>query len=424
MITARMQAKVIYDTFIGVGTHDTDDDLKPETFEEPWRTIFLLTERMAPILGSVVSLNDSIHAVTEDDEEEYRRLRSQIYANIEPLTFPTLADIGDNLKPVSWLWEGWIPRGMLSLLGAFPGTGKSYLALDFARMVVSGPTWPDETAVTETGTVVYVEAEGIPQVTNDRAKKMGIDRSKLYLVMAKDDEIFDLTERRWRDHMVDLVTTVNPDLIIIDSLSSISTKGQNSVEDTTKLLMFLVALARFGDCGLLVLHHLRKPSSGSLPQGPVTIHDFRGSGHIIAMARAVLGLGVIQSGKQFSLDGQRRLDVAKTNLGPYPNGLGITLIEDDEHSAFEYGDALPWDAPSQSDTCEDWLINYLEENGATKAKIIVQAAEAEGFSRRGVYRVRKQLGNDIADTHHARHPANEWALPAQIEEDNETEIEE
>jgi hypothetical protein len=29
----------------------------------------------------------------------------------EPLSFPTLADIADTLKPVSWLWPGWIPRG-------------------------------------------------------------------------------------------------------------------------------------------------------------------------------------------------------------------------------------------------------------------------------------------------------------------------
>ncbi len=56
------------------------------------------------------------------------------------------------------------------------------------------------------------------------------------------------------------------------------------------------------------------------------IHDFRGSGHITAMARTVLGLSVVQTGKTFSLNGPRRLELVKTNLGPYPNPLGVLTV--------------------------------------------------------------------------------------------------
>jgi len=417
-----MQCQTIYDYFININGNDAVD-AEPENFEEPWRTIFLLTERGAPVLGGPVALRDSIAAVAKDEDEE-KRLLNQIYAASKPLHFPTLEEIGDNLKPVEWLWDGWIPRGMLSILGAFPGTGKSFLALDLCRCVISGPAWPDGSPIEAIGgTCIYVEAEGIPQVTNERALRMNVDRSKIRLVMAKDDEIFDLTQRKWRDYLVDLVAAVKPQLIIIDSLSSISTKSQNSVEDTTGLLMFLVALARQGNCGLLVLHHLRKPASGSLPVGPVTIHDFRGSGHIIAMARSVLGLGVIQKGKQFSLDGQRRLDIAKTNLGPYPPGIGVDLIEDDDTSRFEYGDALPWEdnQPNHSDTCGEWLLDYLAENGPTQPSEIVEDASEHGFNRRVVYRSRKKLGDAIINTKRSRHPANKWALPGQIDDEDDEE---
>ena len=76
----------------------------------------------------------------------------------EPIHFPTLAEIADTLKPVSWLWPGWIPRGMLSLLGAYQGTGKSYFVLDLARTVIHGGPWPDGTLQDRIGNCIYVEA--------------------------------------------------------------------------------------------------------------------------------------------------------------------------------------------------------------------------------------------------------------------------
>ena len=54
-------------------------------------------------------------------------------------------------------------------------------------------------------------------------------------------------------------------------------------------MLYLVALARHCDCGLLVLHHLRKPPGGQLSLPGMSVHDFRGSGHITAMSRTVMG---------------------------------------------------------------------------------------------------------------------------------------
>jgi hypothetical protein len=65
----------------------------------------------------------------------------------------------------------------------------------------------------------------------------------------------------------------------------------------------------------------------------MSLHDFRGSSHITAMARTVMGLNVLQNGKQFSLSGPRRLDLVKTNLGNYPEGIGIELQRDGRESS-------------------------------------------------------------------------------------------
>ena len=46
------------------------------------------------------------------------------------------SDIPQN-KP-EWLWEGHIPRGMLTIIAGDPGQGKSAVALDIAARVSSG----------------------------------------------------------------------------------------------------------------------------------------------------------------------------------------------------------------------------------------------------------------------------------------------
>ncbi len=129
-----------------------------------------------------------------------------------------------------------------------------------------------------------MDAEAIPQVNNERAQKLAVDTNQLYLVVAKENEFIDLNTLRWRDRLWDMVGDLRPELVIIDSLSTISLKGQNSVEDITQLLMYLVQLARHGDCGMLVLHHLRKPPGGQTArrvspsttfEGPATSRPWR-----------------------------------------------------------------------------------------------------------------------------------------------------
>ncbi len=408
MLTERMMRRAIYDAFVAeIGT-----DLNPNFFTEPWRSIFLIGERndRLPLRGAS-PLTMAINTVA-DDADHARELMRQIEAANDPQHFPTLAEIAKDLPPVSWLWTDWIPRGMLSLLGAYQGGGKSYFVLDLARTVIAGETWPDGSEKAKAGTVIYVDAEAIPQVNNERAEKLGVDRDKLYLVMADNGQLLDLTQRTWQDLLIEMVADLEPDLVIIDSLTSISSVGQNSVEDTNRLLMFLVGLANFGQCGMLVLHHLRKPPGGQMTLPGISIHDFRGSSHITAMARTVLDLSVVQKpGKAFSLNGPRRVEIAKTNLGPYPEPLGLTLIEQDGRAVFEYGEAPAVESrETKSNDCESWLIAYLEEAGASKPSDVVADAEEEGFNQRMVYRARKALGDRIRNTAGYRSPKNQWIL--------------
>jgi hypothetical protein len=154
-------------------------------------------------------------------------------------------------------------------------------------------------------------------------------RRPLYLMLPPASYgMIDLGDEVQQDRLVDMCAALSPELVVVDSLSAISVRGENNVEDVRLLLGFLTSVGREFSCGLLLIHHLRKRGLLALTDlvGP---DDFRGSGHITAMARSVLALSVVQTGEQPDRNGPRRLDVIKTNLCRYPDPLGLALEPDD-----------------------------------------------------------------------------------------------
>jgi hypothetical protein len=227
-----------------------------------------------------------------------------------------------------------------------------------------------------------------------------------------------------------MVHVLRPGLVIVDSLSAINLKGENNVEDVRGLLGFLSAVAREFDIALLLVHHLRK--RGQLAaSGPVTHDDFRGSSHIVAMARSVLALSIVQTGPAPDLNGPRRLEVVKTNLCAHPAPLGIIfelgeLGLDQERSDAYAGGTLgargptlrytgppqPYREPTQTAACGEWLVDLLA-NASTplRPKTVLQAAGDAGFSRATLYRARKELGDLVVDVGRGpRDPHKRWAL--------------
>ncbi|HNS52696.1 MAG TPA: AAA family ATPase, partial [Anaerolineae bacterium] len=215
-----------------------------------------------------------------------------------------------------------------------------------------------------------------------------------------------------RDRLVEMALQLQPALIVVDSLSSISSKGENNVEDVRELLGFLNQLALDAQCGLLLVHHLRKRAP--LPMmDTLTVDDFRGSSHIIAMSRSVMGLSIVQTGPEPDRNGPRRLEIVKTNLARYPEPIGVHFVPMHPKGVLIQYTAQPPQAykqPTKTDECSEWQLRILEEAGPLKPQEIVERAEAEGFSQRTVYRSREKLGGQIVDTDGHKHPENRWAL--------------
>jgi hypothetical protein len=427
--------------------------VRPADLDEPWRTLFCRLEpvddpamRERALWKATAGLHDRNALV----EEVLVALSSVSGASCHP----SLGKLAEELEPVGWLWPGWIPRGMLSLLGAAPGAGKSLLALDLARRVIHGMAFPDGPDFDELdldgqrppgrapsprahqsfarGNVVYVDAEAVPQIQNERALAWGMDRNRLYLMLpAETYGMIDFGEEAEQQRLIALVYDIQPELVVVDSLSSISVRGENNVEDVRAMLGFLGAVAREFDLALLLIHHLRKRSPLAALRAPAPLgpDDLRGSTHITAMARSVLTLSTIQEGPEPDRNGPRRLEVIKTNLSRYPSPLGVRFVEEGSGSSHRqdgeqdgaaaravprvvYGPApRPYRKPTQTETCAAWLVETLREAGAPlRPKKVMALAEEAGFRKGVVYMARRELEGVVVNTDKKMSPSNLWTL--------------
>lgn len=397
-------------------------NVMPEKFDEPWRTIYLLLERRLQRIQERDVQDDSPleWAISEaklwpesdyDFWDQVENKIDEIRRAERAYRARTLNDVAQSYPAVEWLWPSWLPRSMLSLLAGEPGTGKSHWTLDLVRVLLSGGTWPDGQTCTTPGVSVWIEGEGIAQEINDRAIALGIDTNRIYITTAPDGEILNLLDKAWQDEVVNLVAAVKPALIVIDSLSTVTDKGQDRSEQVTPLLVWLVGLARWSGAAILLIHHLRKGNGSqmSLPLR-VTLDQIRGSGQIAAQARAILAMSHTAAER----DQPRLLDLLKKTIsrGKHPKPLSVTGIRTDDGEMicrFHYSDAPKLDSSPSRDDCAEWLLDLLS-NGPMRFKAIMDEAEQEGYSASMVWRARKALTNQIADTHGKQHPKNEWTL--------------
>ena len=423
MLTERMQRAAIWRLV------DREQELSPgdlARLDEPWRSIYLYVTTMPAHHNgdredALMAAIGASNLVDKNKPAYWDAVNSEIdkmELAAKGRRYRPFKETKHELETVDWTWPLWLPKGMISVVGGFPGTGKSWFVLDLARSVIHGGVWPDGKPVTETGPVVWVEGEGIPQVVMQREEALQLDDSQFYMLHASEGSMLDLASEMWRDELIEMVGAVRPKLVIVDSLRSVSLNGTDRAEQVNPLLLFLSGVARFGNCSVVIVHHLRKPSGSQQAFPLVTIHDFAGSGHIIALARTAIGLSVMQNGNGFSLRGPRRVDLCKT-FEDYPEALGLTLESlPGGGKRMVYGEA-PNAEGTQRQECGSWLIEYLEMNGPSKPKDVIADAQEASYSREMVYRARKELETRIVNTKGHKHPQNRWKLSEQDENGDE-----
>jgi len=411
MLTRAMQLQMLADLLAG----QPRQRRRSREFQEPWRTCYAAIVE-TPVDLRLIALREALRPYSEGEQQNIIGAILATVPGQQLPMFPSLLDVAAELPAIRWLWPNWLPLAMLSLIGAAPGAGKSFVALDMARRVIARETWPDGAVMDPLyagNAVLYIDAENVPQLINERAEVWGMDRRRLFLMLPDESEILDLSLERYRDRLVEMMHVIAPALVIVDSLSSISSRGENNIEDVRSLLSFLNAVAGSFECGMLLIHHLRKHSQLPLLADQLSADDFRGSGHIIAMARSVLGLNIVQTGPEPNRNGPRRLQIVKTNLAAYPEPIGCEFLPLHPRGVMLRWGAAPTEyvEPTKANTCQQWIVTTLQEAGGEMApkELVALGAEA-GFSRAMIYRAREEMDEVIENTGGRKSPENLWRL--------------
>ncbi len=266
----------------------------------------------------------------------------------------------DEVKPerVTWLWEGWLPRGKLVLLGGHPGDGKSTLTTAMAATLSTGGHWPDGSQAPLGGTIFLLAEDSLGDTVRPRLDQHGADLSRIISLDAIKQIDGSTQSFSLADHLDVLersVRQLDTALVVIDPLTAfMSSRNRNDDGETRDLLTPLGQLAERCNATVLCVMHVGKP--GQAKRTP--LQSFMGATAFGAVARQALAVHPI-SGSDRKL-----LAVIKSNVATKPPALEWSRPQDS---------AIVWHGESQQD-----LETLFNGGGANTTD---RSADAEAFLR-------------------------------------------
>ena len=339
-----------------------------------------------------------------------------------PDAWTPLAEVAP--EPVRWLWPGLLPAGKLTVLAGDPGTGKSFLALDWAARVSRGGAFPasgigeggmtnegmsnDEGAggssfdiphssfVLPKGALLFCGEDDPADTVRPRLDALGADPRRVTLagwVTDKTDRRRDGVKavRRTYDLAADLPrlrAKLDADaaagkpvgLVVVDPLAAFVPRTNRNHEGATRLVLDpLAALARETGAAVVAVIHLRKDRSGPAVLGPLE-----------SIAQAAVARSVLLCAEDPAVAGGSVLMPAKANLAGRAGVIPFRVAG----GVVEYSPPRtkgPGPAKSQRQFAVEWIRNYLAD-GPRLARDAMRDGLAAGICRSTLKLARRDLG--------------------------------
>lgn len=307
-------------------------------------------------------------------------------------------------KQIDWLWPGWLPKGMLSLLGGYAGDGKSTLSVALAAAISTGGTLPDGTSAPITNTLLVLAEDDVSHVVKGRLEVHGVDATRVHTLDHVEDA--DGTVRGFHIRtdvplLRQLVDERQIGLIVIDPLSSVmSSSDRNSEGDVRDAMSPLIKMAEETGCAVLGIMHIGKNDGQTK-----AYQKLMGSTAYTALARTVWMVSDLPSDYQAEGEPVRKMiGVAKSNYAVPPAPLQFRRPLDGAlqwlgESPLGIDDVFSWRkksesserGPSDTERAEVWLEAFMNGKRMLSSEIEA-AAKGEGLGFPTVRKAKKRLG--------------------------------
>ena len=289
-----------------------------------------------------------------------------------PVTILTGQELWKMGAPIPWIWPGWLPEAMLTLLAGEKGKGKSTLAMAVAACVTTGKTpWSDLSR--EPLKVLYWSGEDDVRIMVGKAQAAGVDFELFSVVGPVKEGRLDRPFEPSIDMpmLLDQIRKDPPTVLIIDPIIRIL-KGKNSAaEDVRNSLDPLAAEAERLNIAILGIGHFTK-GSGDRP----ILDRFLGSQAWTARARMVWS--IVDAGDS-TLFGKASTNVASER--------GVMEVSLSEHTVtFDSGKQGVFTRTEFGEVNTEETIDELERR-------LVRDAEADEKEARKSERYEREVEN-------------------------------
>jgi hypothetical protein len=276
--------------------------------------------------------------------------------------------LAEDLPPLSWIWEPFLPNGGLVVLAGDPKAGKSTLVCALALAVAQGRPFLGY-PVKQTG-VLILALEEHPRDVRRRLERLGArpgDRLAVHVgPVGRDPET--------RAAIARYIAEQGIGLVVVDTLTRFwSVEDENDNAQVARALEPLIELAHETNACILLVHHTRKnPGEGGTPG-----RDIRGASALLASVDQALVL---------SREGtRRRLDA----VGRYAETPALVHYElvGNEFQRVDTGDA-PASGHRRSAEVEDRVLAALGEDPLT----VEELSNRTELDEKAVRNALKRLG--------------------------------
>ncbi len=188
-----------------------------------------------------------------------------------PLNFPSHYNIRSasefmaNIKPITWLIKGFLPKANLGVLYGESGSGKSFVALDVCAALARQLDWNGLRCQPQACRVLYVVAEGVAGFSYRLAAyclQTGISKDDLRIDIISDVVPNLIDGASVNSLIADILVREPYDLIVMDTFAQVTAgANENSGEDMGRALGYCRKISQSTGAMVLLIHHSGKDSS-------------------------------------------------------------------------------------------------------------------------------------------------------------------
>ncbi len=295
-------------------------------------------------------------------------------------------------RKIQWLWESRIPLGKLVTFAGVGGLGKTFVLCDIAARLTTGTAWPDGSANTLTGQVIFISGEDdLEDTIVPRLIECGADLERIVFLTTKAQTKFTLADLPTLEKALQQAGGVVR-LVVIDP----PTAYLNGVDDhkNAELRGLLTPLKEWaGRHRVAIIFNT---------------HVNKASGKVEAMMRvmgSVAWVNAVRAAHLFAKDPDdpdRRLFIGmKLNVGKEKKGLAYRIVPThDDLAKVEWlgevdttADEAAAREPKKPRAIvgAEWLAGKFAEKREWASDDLFAAAREEGVSRHAVFEAKERL---------------------------------